>query len=118
MGTTTTTARTSGGTDAAAVAVGQGTDAAGDRGTQFLQEVSLFDDFVLVLQVRRTSEANGSTCFAEEVVIPEGELVTRHQWLGTGFAAEAFRVIDLIAGSHHEVVLVKALRAFGTFHSK
>lgn len=40
---------------------------------------------------------------AEETVVTQGELVTRHQLTVTGRAAEALDVVDLRFGSHHKI---------------
>lgn len=65
--------------------------------------VGLLQDFVVVL--------------AEESVVSKRELIAGDEAARAGNAVEAVQVVDLVLGSHHEVVLAEvliALRALGS----
>lgn len=55
---------------------------------------------------------------AQQLVLPQGELVPWQQLPAAHRAAETLDVIDVLARSHHQVAAAKSQVAFGAFNSE
>jgi len=55
---------------------------------------------------------------AQQLVFPQGELVSRQQLPAAHRAPEALDVVHVIPGSHHQVAAAEAQVAFRTFYSE
>lgn len=94
---------------------------------------SLFKDFVISLgvdvvfnqkvmmrrrRVTRRRKVDPNANLAKDVIILQSKFISRHQLTRTGLTRKAVRVIHLVSGSHHKVILVKTLRTFATLGTK
>lgn len=55
---------------------------------------------------------------AQQLVLPQGELVPGQQLPAAHRAAETLDVVDVLARSHHQVAAAEAQVAFGAFNSE
>lgn len=55
---------------------------------------------------------------AQQLVLPQGELVPRQQLPATHRAAETLDVVDVLPGPHHQVAAAEPQVAFRAFYSE
>lgn len=55
---------------------------------------------------------------AEQLVFPQGELVSRQQLPAAHRAPEALDVVNVVPGSHHQIAAAESEVAFCAFYSK
>lgn len=55
---------------------------------------------------------------AQQLFLPQGELVPRQQLSAADRAPETLDVVDVVPGSHHQVAAAESQVAFGAFYSK